>query len=347
MPRRSREDGPDTLHHVYNRGIARRTVFEMRPDVRFFESRLARVHRKGILETHGFCFLSNHFHLIVRSPTGQLPTAMQQTINPFVRWFNRKRKRDGALFRGRFGSRRIQSTAYLTRLVRYVDQNSVEARLVSHSELYPYGSARFFLEGRSPKWHQRGLIEELACQLTGAREFTPDVYRESFGTPLTRAESEWMEMRMRCPRDGPDPLDDLVGAAPERVRDWMVRKAKLADGSLPGLPLTTPSVLLGALSAVQAEDPDFRVHLRGRSRSAWPLLGMGLLREECALSHAAAARTLNRPVSSVATAVAAHRELMVTDPVYATLAATILSQALDEMHGFATTRLPEGAKWLR
>ena len=29
MGQSNREDGPDTLHHVYNRGIARRTGFEI------------------------------------------------------------------------------------------------------------------------------------------------------------------------------------------------------------------------------------------------------------------------------------------------------------------------------
>ena len=47
MARRSREDNPGALHHVYNRGIARRTVFVGREDVQYFLSRLARVHRKG------------------------------------------------------------------------------------------------------------------------------------------------------------------------------------------------------------------------------------------------------------------------------------------------------------
>ena len=40
MPGKSPEDGPDTLHHIYNRGFAKRTVFEGRDDIRYFQSRL-------------------------------------------------------------------------------------------------------------------------------------------------------------------------------------------------------------------------------------------------------------------------------------------------------------------
>jgi REP element-mobilizing transposase RayT len=339
MARRSRENNPGALHHVYNRGIARRTVFESREDVRYFLSRLARVHRKGRMETHAFNFLTNHYHLIVRSPAGELSRSMQETVNPFVRWFNRRRKRDGSLFRGRFGSRRVQSTAYLLRLVPYVDQNSAKARIVSHAEIYPHGSARLFMQEESPKWHTRKLIEELTCSLTGQDHFHPSLYRECFGAQLTPAEEEWLALRLSCPRDGPDPLDDLVGASPDRVRAWMVRKAELADGSRPGLPLLAPSVAVTVLRECQAEDPDLRFGPRGKARTAWPLLLSGILRDECGLSVAATAAMTGRPASSVSFEARTHRELLLADSVYAVLAANVLGRMLDRMHGEAVARL--------
>ena len=72
MGQRRRHDGPGVWHHVANRGIARRSVFEVSADVRFFLSRLARAYRKGLLEIHGYCMMITHFHLLVRSPVGQL-----------------------------------------------------------------------------------------------------------------------------------------------------------------------------------------------------------------------------------------------------------------------------------
>lgn len=41
MPRRPRFDAPGLLHHVMNRGIARRRVFETRRDMRYFLALLA------------------------------------------------------------------------------------------------------------------------------------------------------------------------------------------------------------------------------------------------------------------------------------------------------------------
>ena len=47
MPRHGRVDCPGMLHHVMNRGLARRTVFETKQDARFFLALLAREVRRG------------------------------------------------------------------------------------------------------------------------------------------------------------------------------------------------------------------------------------------------------------------------------------------------------------
>ena len=47
---RKRHDGPGVWHHVANRGIARRSVFDGPLDDWHFLSRIARVHRRGLLE---------------------------------------------------------------------------------------------------------------------------------------------------------------------------------------------------------------------------------------------------------------------------------------------------------
>lgn len=72
MPRIPRQDEPGRWHHVFNRAIARRTLFERREDYRFFLANLARaVHRREI-EIHAYCLMGTHYHLLVRSPHAKL-----------------------------------------------------------------------------------------------------------------------------------------------------------------------------------------------------------------------------------------------------------------------------------
>ena len=129
MGRANREDEPGAMLHIFNRGLGKRTVFENRDDIRYFLSRVAREHRRGQLLTHCYVVLANHFHLLVESPLGQASEAMRVIQNEYVRRFNRLRQRDGPLFRGRFGSRRVRSDQYWLALLRYIDLHSVRVGL--------------------------------------------------------------------------------------------------------------------------------------------------------------------------------------------------------------------------
>jgi REP element-mobilizing transposase RayT len=80
---------PDTWHHVINRGIAKRPLFETRDDIRFFLERLARQNRLNRIEVHAYCMMTTHFHLLVRSPIGEPSKAMRRVQNEHTRRFNR------------------------------------------------------------------------------------------------------------------------------------------------------------------------------------------------------------------------------------------------------------------
>ena len=135
MARRPRRDGPDTWHHAMNRTMARRTLFENDEDRRFFQSLLAREVRNGRLEIHAYSLMLTHFHLLVRSVNGQLSAAMRRIQNRYARRFNRTRKRDGSLFRGRFLSRRIDDLAYRRDVVTYIHDNAIAAGVAARAEI--------------------------------------------------------------------------------------------------------------------------------------------------------------------------------------------------------------------
>ncbi|MCC7139029.1 MAG: transposase, partial [Planctomycetes bacterium] len=78
-----------------NRGIARRAVFETRADVRAFLCLLAVAVRRRKIEVIAFCFMTTHFHLVLRSLDGHLSETLRWVLNVYVRWFNRRRRRDG------------------------------------------------------------------------------------------------------------------------------------------------------------------------------------------------------------------------------------------------------------
>ena len=88
MGRRLRSDAPGAWHHVMNRGIARRTIFESREDMRHFMGCVAGTVHHGLLEVHAHSVMTTHFHLLVRSPQGKLSKALQLIQHGYSLWFN-------------------------------------------------------------------------------------------------------------------------------------------------------------------------------------------------------------------------------------------------------------------
>jgi len=326
MARSPRSDTPGSRHHVMNRGVARRTLFENIADIRFFLSRLAREVRAGNIEVHAFCILTTHFHLLLRSPVGELSGAMRRVQLSHVRRFNRTRRRDGPLVRGRFRSRLVDSLSYRFILVRYIDANSVKAGLCEDPVDYPHGSARWYGRLRGPPWLQRGWVESVVRGHLGHESYQPDGYSAVFKGEI-QSDEYLVCHRMANPR-APDHLDDLLLAAPPAVLAWMRRKALLADGTRPGSAVVDPQSVRAAIARSQATHPTWRVRLTQKSRDAWLVAAIGLLRDLCGVSWVEAAALVGRSDSNVANLYRAHRRLLGEDDAYAARVSQVAHSAL-------------------
>ena len=309
-----------------NRGIARRTVFENREDGRYFLALLAVEARAGRVCVYAFAILTTHFHLLVASPQGDISGVMRRVLNRYVRYFNRTRRRDGALFRGRFRSRPVTTLRYRFILIRYIDQNAVQARLVSRAGLYPFGSASLYSSPRRPRWLDTTWVDDRMGDPPQVER--AERYRHVLGPPLRRMERDLVTARVRSSPTLADDLDDLVGAAPTRVREWMQRKAHLADQTKPGLPLVDPTSVLREVNVARA-DRDAWTCVPAKNRvSAWPILSVGLLRQLAGQTHQQIALALSLPQSSAQSRARQHLRLMRVDPDYARQASELASACL-------------------
>jgi len=324
MARRLRADAPGAWHHVFNRAIARRTLFETREDFRYFQACLAKEVHRGTLEVHAFVLMSTHYHLLVRSPNGRLSEAMHRVQSAYSRYFNRKHKRDGTLMRGRFGSLRVKSMTYRRNLVRYIDVNVTRPRLVAAPEEYPWCSAVHHSGERGPIWLERSWIQEELQRDGGVRP-----YRQAFPVARTTALIEVVEARM-ARGEGRDNFDDIVGAADPATRNWMVKKAILADGTLPGLPVLAISPLEAEIAAGATTAWEVP---RGRSkRSGWQLARVGLGRDLAGESYAQISRRLRISLPLARRIYEFHRAEMDDHTPYAQALVDLASRCLPGPH---------------
>jgi len=325
-----REDGVGVWHHVMNRAVGRRTLFENSRDTRHFLAQVARAVRRGWLEVHAYSVLPTHFHLLVRSPLGRLSDAMREIELTYVMYFNRTHDRDGHLVQGRFRSRPVQSIAYRQLLVGYIDWNAVDARIVDEPADYPFASARHYAQLAGPRWLARTWIEETSCQIARQSRYSPTAYRATLGSRPTRGRLRIVLPRLAAP-PGKDELDDLVGASIGCLREWFERRAQAADGMGLGPPLIDELSVEEGLNAVAVDG--WTVSPRGRPRDAQPILHAALLRMLARLSCAAIGRILTLTPSRVTDALAAHRDLVRSHPRYAEVLAQAAHEAIQRCHG--------------
>lgn len=87
-----------------------------------------------------YCLMTNHFHLVVETPTESLSAGMHQLKGGYAKKFNERHMLDGHLFDGRFRSSPVESDRQLEEVIRYVAFNPVRAGLCTHPSDWPWSS---------------------------------------------------------------------------------------------------------------------------------------------------------------------------------------------------------------
>jgi REP element-mobilizing transposase RayT len=104
---------------------------------------------------HAYCQMTNHYHLVVETPEGNLAQGMRQLNGVYTQWVNRTHKRVGHVFQGRYKAIMVEKDSYLRELARYVVLNPVRAGMVSDVGDWPWSSYSAMLAPTVlPEWLQ-------------------------------------------------------------------------------------------------------------------------------------------------------------------------------------------------
>lgn len=144
MPRKPRIEIPG-YYHIINRGVEQRVVFKEDEDYEYFIELLCLQAKNYGIIIHNYCLMSNHYHLLIEIKHENLSKFMRQVNSNYAIYFNKKYRRLGHLWQGRFKSWYVTDEAYLYTLILYIEQNPIKANMVKTVEEYPYSSAHIFL----------------------------------------------------------------------------------------------------------------------------------------------------------------------------------------------------------
>lgn len=147
MTSRETELENDEFYHIYNRGVDKRVVFKDKQDFFQFIQMLDHFNQEEslgglkvykypknfqhrgstsvLVEIIAYCLNKNHYHLILKQVVDNgISKFMQKVGTGYTMYFNKKYKRTGSLFGGRFKSKYINAGEQLNYVGVYVNLNN-------------------------------------------------------------------------------------------------------------------------------------------------------------------------------------------------------------------------------
>lgn len=186
MSRPLRIQYPDAWYHVMNHGRRGEAIFQSKDDHQLFLDILHEAIELFALRISAFCLMSNHYHLLVQTPDGNLSRCMRHINGVYTQRFNAVHGLDGPLFRGRYKAILAGEDSYLLQLVRYIHKNPLRAGIVKSAELYEWSSHKGYLS-RAKKWewlHKQFILSMMTNdskqQIKVYRSFMAEDESESF-----------------------------------------------------------------------------------------------------------------------------------------------------------------------
>jgi len=146
MARRPRIGLPG-YHHIINRGVNRADVFTDADDKEKFLQIVCKACRVYGVMVHDYCLMDNHYHLFIENSQENLSLFMRQINASYAIYYNKKTKRTGHLWQGRYSSWYILGEDYLYRTIKYIAFNPIEAGMAQNIREYPFTLASVVLRG--------------------------------------------------------------------------------------------------------------------------------------------------------------------------------------------------------
>lgn len=158
MARALRVEFPGARYHLMCRGNQSRNIFTVQEDADLFVRTLGEMCVRNGVAVHAWCLMSNHYHLLLATPQGNLSDAMKWFQGTFTQRYNAGHKLWGHLFQGRYKAKVIDDSdsSYFRTVGEYIHLNPADAGLVKPGKLaeYPWSSYPVYLEppSRRPDW---------------------------------------------------------------------------------------------------------------------------------------------------------------------------------------------------
>lgn len=178
MSRRLKQIFPDQIYHIYNRSVAHQPIFlgagdfqrflctvsfyrfaspgsryshfaRLNPEAQSIFQKKLESNCKKLVSIFAFCLMPNHFHFLLKGLTDKGVQRFAANFqNSYAKYFNTKRKRNGALFQEMFKAVEVETDEQFLHVSRYIHLNPFSSLVVNDLDdlkVYPWSSLSGYL----------------------------------------------------------------------------------------------------------------------------------------------------------------------------------------------------------
>jgi len=128
MARPLRIHYPGAVYHITCRGNAGQDIYKDNKDRKAFLEILTESQKIYSIKIYSYVLMNNHYHLLIETPKGNISYYMRHLNMRYTSHYNRRHKKIGHLFQGRFKGILVDKDTYLTMLSRYIHLNPVKIK---------------------------------------------------------------------------------------------------------------------------------------------------------------------------------------------------------------------------
>lgn len=155
----------NAYYHVIMRGNNRRFIFRTKEDMRELERALMLAYLKYPFKILAYCFMTNHYHLLIRAEKDPLSKIMAVVNRRYSDSYSSRYGHIGRIYQKRYFAKEVDGPLGLLTVSNYIHRNPIETMIPMVTELtdYPYSSYPLYANDTlfAPPYLDRNILKEL------------------------------------------------------------------------------------------------------------------------------------------------------------------------------------------
>lgn len=299
MARPLRVQFEGAVYHLVVRPVNRQPLFRADRDRKHFLELLARYRVQHGFRLYAFGLMSRQVDLLVETPRGNVSKVMQCLGTSYTLYFNRRYKRKGTLFDGRYRSRIVEWENNLVEISRTIHRNHFRSALSSRDKrFFPWSSYRIYLGKLPSQLIDTQLVLNPFGQNPKERRKKYQKFVEDGGSPARAAAGE-------------PSLRKLSDSAASAV-NGLIPRSRQDEVSL----RKAEEILRDVSLSLNANNKDTETLKEGRRRALVRHVSMYLIRQQTSLSLRLIGKLLGVKAPAVALAIGKVERLLKEEAFY-------------------------------